>query len=191
MSYTKKIEYRVKPLKSYEILRNCSGCGGKTVFTNTNRFRVNANGNKVDVWLIYQCSKCRHTYNVTIYERQKPGSIPSEEFLGFQNNSPELAFRYGTDSGLFKKNKAEIDWSRAEYTYELLGSNLPHTLPAGSEIIVYNDYCLKLRSDKILSELLGLSRSRLKNLLDNEIISVTEHKQDRKTEINIRKELLL
>ncbi|HAH17569.1 MAG TPA: hypothetical protein DCL29_00905 [Eubacterium sp.] len=30
-------------------------------FVNSKRFRVNANGNSVDVWLIYRCKKCKHS----------------------------------------------------------------------------------------------------------------------------------
>ena len=75
MSYLKKIEYEIIPKESFMVIRNCSGCGRKSYFKNTKRFRVNANGNKLDVWLIYQCEKCRHTLNLTIYERQKASSV--------------------------------------------------------------------------------------------------------------------
>lgn len=44
MSYLRKLEYTVIPEESFHIIRNCSGCGCKTVFHNTNSFRVNANG---------------------------------------------------------------------------------------------------------------------------------------------------
>ena len=80
MSYLKKIEYEIVLDKSFKVVRNCSGCGMKTNYINTKRFRVNANGSKLDVWLIYQCEKCKHTYNLTIYERQKTISIPKEEY---------------------------------------------------------------------------------------------------------------
>ena len=44
-SYIRKIEYRIIPDKSLDIIYACSGCGCKTSFQNTNRFRVNANLN--------------------------------------------------------------------------------------------------------------------------------------------------
>ncbi len=49
MRNLKKIEYKIMPRKSFRVIRNCSGCGKKTHFINTERFRVNANGNKIDV----------------------------------------------------------------------------------------------------------------------------------------------
>ena len=51
MSYLRKIEYTIIQEESFKILKNCSGCGCKAVFHNTNCFRVNANGNKIDIWL--------------------------------------------------------------------------------------------------------------------------------------------
>lgn len=77
-------------------------------FINTRRFRVNANGNKVDVWLIYQCKKCRHTYNLPIYERKNPNGIVSDEYEAFLENSEELALKYGTMYEIFKRNKVEV-----------------------------------------------------------------------------------
>lgn len=190
MSYAKKIEYRIKPAKSYEIRRNCSGCGCKTVFHNTDCFRVNANGNKVDVWLIYQCSKCKHTYNLTIYERQKPDCISSREFEDFQHNSPELAFRYGTDVSLFNRNKAEIAWEQADYELEAVSSEEKNPLLlTGDCIVIHNDSGIKIRTDKIIAEILSLSRSRLKQYMDNKTLLVTEKKQEKEIEILIQENL--
>ena len=43
------------------VYHRCGGCGKKREFVNSGKFRVNANGKNVDVWLIYRCSKCRHS----------------------------------------------------------------------------------------------------------------------------------
>ena len=61
------------------VLSPCGGDGAffkKMTFISTRRFRVNANKNKLDVWLIYQCKKCKHTLNIPIYERVSPQKIP-------------------------------------------------------------------------------------------------------------------
>ena len=74
-------------------------------FLNTGRFRVNANGNSVDVWLIYQCEKCKHSLNLTIYERIRPGRIPRELYEKFMENDEELAEIYGNDREFLKRNR--------------------------------------------------------------------------------------
>lgn len=77
-------------------------------FLNTGKFRVNANGNSVDVWLIYQCEKCKHSLNLTIYERIRPGRIPRELYEKFMENDEELAEIYGNDREFLKRNRVEF-----------------------------------------------------------------------------------
>lgn len=192
MSYIRQIEYRIMPKNSYEIRRNCSGCGCKTNYCNTNSFRVNANGNKVDVWLIYQCRKCKHTYNLTIYERRNPRSIPKKEYAEFLCNSPDLAFQYGINSKIFSRNRAEIDRKDLLYDLEIISApNNDNTLfyKKGDKIVIHNDYRLKIRVDKILSELLKISRNRVKLLIDMNIISILEEGQEQIIEILITGEI--
>ena len=94
---------------SFKIFHRCGGCGKKQEFVNSRKFRVNANGNCVDVWLIYRCKKCKHSWNLTIYERTKPGRIPTDLFEAFQANDEELALEYGRNVDFLKRNKAEIN----------------------------------------------------------------------------------
>ena len=102
MSYL-EIEYRLVPTQSFTVIRSCAGCGGKAPYKNTRKFRVNANGSKIDVWLIYQCGKCRHTFNLTIYERRKNTDIPAAEYQRFLDNDTQLAEEYGREIALFQK----------------------------------------------------------------------------------------
>lgn len=108
MSYLNKNEYSTISNESFKVIRKCSGCGKKSIFINSNKFRVNANGNRIDVWLIYHCRKCKHTYNLTIYERLRKDALSFELYTGFMENDEKLTKTYGTDKSLFVKNKAEI-----------------------------------------------------------------------------------
>ena len=93
---------------SIRVYHRCGGCGKKQEFINTGKFRVNANGNMVDVWLIYRCRKCKNSWNLTIYERTRPGRIPADLFEAFQANDAETAAAYGRDIDFLKKNHAEF-----------------------------------------------------------------------------------
>ena len=90
------------------VYHRCGGCGKKQEFVNSGRFRVNANGNNLDVWLICRCKKCKHSWNLTIYERTKPGRIPKTLFEAFQENDAETALAYGRNIEFLKKNRAEF-----------------------------------------------------------------------------------
>ena len=100
MSYTNDSEYAV--------ICRCGRCGKKQTFVTTGKFRVNANKNKVDIWLIYQCARCRHTLNIPIYARVPPQKIPKELYEGFLANDEALACQYGADAALFKRNHLQI-----------------------------------------------------------------------------------
>lgn len=167
--------YTILPEKSYEIIRNCPKCGKKTNYINTNNFRVNANGNALDVWLIYQCEKCKHTYNLTIYERVKPSSIDKQEYMKFLGNDSNLAFDYGTRKALFVRNNAVIDEERV--TYSLL-SKMEENENCNNyneiSVAISNPYELKVRADKILCEILKISRSKIKNMIKKKLIYSNE-----------------
>lgn len=94
--------------ESVKVHHRCGGCGKKQEFLNSGKFRVNANGNRVDVWLIYRCKKCKHSWNLTIYERKKPAKIAPQEYELFMENDAELASQYGNDIEFLKRNNAEL-----------------------------------------------------------------------------------
>ena len=100
MSYTDK--------KEITIIHKCGGCRKKQTFINTRRFRVNANGGRLDVWLIYQCKKCKHTLNIPIYERISRNKVPEELYERILCNDEELALEYGTNDSFFKSRHYEI-----------------------------------------------------------------------------------
>lgn len=167
MSYLKKIEYEMILKDSFRVIRSCSKCGRKTQFVNTKKFRINANGNKLDVWLIYQCEECKHTLNLAIYERQKTSSIPKEEYQRFLDNDERLAEMYGKSLQLFRKNKADIDFGRLSYDFVKLQETIESS---GSEdeilVTINNPYRLKIPSEKQIAMVLGLSRSQVKTLME-------------------------
>lgn len=95
-------------MSSMKVYHSCAGCNKKQEFINSGKFRVNANGNRVDVWLIYRCKKCKHSWNLAIYERVKPSKIKQEDYELFMDNDYELALQYGSNREFLKQNKAEF-----------------------------------------------------------------------------------
>ena len=178
MSYLKKIEYEITLKDSFWVVRNCPKCGRKTHYINTKKFRVNANGNKLDVWLIYQCAECKQTLNLAIYERRKASSIPREEYQCFLGNDEQLAERYGQSMQLFRENKADIDWGRLQY-----GIVKVHESIEGGEgrerilVTIKNPAGLNIRLEKQIAMVLGLSRDQVKKLMVKGEIEIREHSQ--------------
>lgn len=158
MSYLKN-EYKIVAKSSYNIVRSCSGCQKKSNFVNTHHFRVNANGKHLDIWLIYQCQVCKHTYNLTLFHRCKANSFSTDDLQGYMNNDYDLTFKWGLDKSLFHKNKALIDEDSVVYEIEESNEIL------GQEMTIHNPFNIKLRLDKVLSEIFKLSRSQVKQMI--------------------------
>ena len=47
----------------------CVDCRSGSATTGEGRFRVNANGNLLDVWLLVSCVSCDRTGKLTVHER--------------------------------------------------------------------------------------------------------------------------
>lgn len=165
--------YVIIPEGTYEIIRNCGKCGVKTHYRTTGKFRVNANGNRLDVWLIYQCEKCKHTYNLPIYERVNPKAIDPEEYAAFLRNDEELAFQMANDRGLLEKHHCVIQSESVAYSLDQIEEGDDTT------IVIQNPYGMKVRIEKLISQIWQVSRSKVKKLIEDEQISFfVNEKQD-------------
>lgn len=188
MSYEKikldKVKhFTVMPKEAYKIIRNCAGCGCKMSYISTGEFRVNANGNKVDVWLIYQCEKCKHTYNLPIYERIRPGEI-KREYESFLSNDKKLALMYGMNKALFIRNRVEIDAGEIEYEISPSeGACADHMVEC---IEIDNPYEVKIRTDKIVSQILNITRAQVKQLEQSGMIQMEKRYLGNKTRVMIK-----
>ena len=102
------MSYSTAEIPAIKVFHRCGGCGKKQEFVNSGKFRVNANGNRVDVWLIYRCKKCKHSWNLTIHERTRPAKINEDDYQLFLENDYEFALKYGNDIRFLKSNNAEF-----------------------------------------------------------------------------------
>jgi hypothetical protein len=169
MSYIEKEVWTIQPLNTFKVIRNCSKCDCKSKYSSTGNFRVNANGNYLDVWLIYQCEKCKNTFNLPIYERINPNKIPKKLYQGFLSNNKELAFEYALKKEIFSNNQVEIDSNSLEYEIEIFRGKR-NIYESKVLVMIKNPYSLYLRLDKILARQLTLSRTQVKNYMDKGMI---------------------
>lgn len=169
MSYLKGETWTLTPVSPYKIIRNCPKCGTRFLFQSTGNFRINANKKCVDIWLIYQCEKCRFTYNLTIFERVSPKKLPEGSYKKFQENNSALALEIGTAKEIFEKNRAVVKEESISYIVTKENTEIPVSLQDSEEnsriIRIQNPNGLKIRADKFLAEQLSISRSKVKHLI--------------------------
>ncbi|SHJ95055.1 hypothetical protein SAMN02745163_02907 [Clostridium cavendishii DSM 21758] len=176
MSYLKKYRWELVPENLPKVKRNCPKCNEKAHYISSEKFRINANKNNLDVWLIYQCEKCKSTWNMTIYERIKPQDINKDEYERFLSNDKELAKEYAYNLDLYSRNKAELILEGI--SYKLIENKLESYYINANELVVeiVCKYPIEIRVDKFLSDNLGISRSKIKNMHKKGMIIIKDDK---------------
>ncbi|GAA4653314.1 DUF1062 domain-containing protein [Anaerocolumna aminovalerica] len=176
MSYLKKKQWILIPDSIPEVIRYCPKCGKRTNFINSEKFRINANRNNIDIWLIYQCSKCKSTWNMSIYERINPNDIKKELYDKFLANDKILAKKYGFDVTIHNKNMSELILDNMDYHIIESVSNDYCDKENEQSIEIISEFPLDIRMDKFLSENLDISRSQIKNMFDKGFIYCQEER---------------
>lgn len=168
MSYYQKVEWTVTPKSAPKVIRNCPKCGEKTHYINSTKFRVNANGKNIDVWLIYNCDKCKSKWNMTIHERVSPKDIDPEKFNCYIKNDKDLAHQIGFDPVFHKINNSELVYEYMEFDVFVSKVEGHDTTQNSQEITIRCPLSLNLRLDKLLADHMRMSRSKLSKSLSED-----------------------
>lgn len=161
-----KIHWEVQYLSPPKTMHYCKRCGMKTQYSSSELFRVNAQQKSLDIWLIYKCSSCKSTWNMTIYSRINPKSIGKTLLDQFTNNDRALAQRYAMDTDLLKRCGAEIEAP----SYIVAGEMIDFT--KDTELKISSRYSAKIRVSKILRQKLSLSKKVFDDMVSCGMISL-------------------
>ncbi|MCL2842574.1 MAG: DUF1062 domain-containing protein [Oscillospiraceae bacterium] len=146
----------------------------KTSFVSSGLFRVNAQKKSLDVWLVYKCSVCDTTWNLTVLSRVNPHSILPETLRRFLDNDPDLALRYASDVSLIKRNGGEPGCPLVE----IEGDQVDLKEPVRIRLIA--EQAVGVRVLTILRNQLGLSRSEMSRLCDSGRLRCTSGQEIKK-----------
>ncbi len=162
----KEIQWAVRPKNIPHLKKRCPKCGA-LAYENSGCFRVNANGRRLDIWLIYRCAACKATWNLTVMERVDPKAVDKALYERFLANDASLAMRYGLDIAFLKRNGAEFDRD------SLLLAVEGETPAPGEESLVtlVPEMPLDIPVGRLLAQGLGVSQSAVKRMLDAGVIT--------------------
>ena len=160
MSNVLRVQWTIIPGSAPEPRLNCNRCRDTTRFRTSGKIRVNANGKRVDAWLIYKCTSCDNTWNRPVLERRHVSTIDPRLLASLQTNDPDLSRRLAFQQ-LRRKLKVEhVD--DATVHKEVVSES---ARPAQRlEIVCVVAETTDLRVDRLLSTELRLSRSRIRNM---------------------------
>jgi hypothetical protein len=161
---------RVLSRRAPTLAWHCPRCHEPSIFECTELFRANANGKLIDIWLIYRCRRCDHTRNLTVIERTPANQLPPGLLDAAHGNDPATARRFARDLTLVQRNGAAVaegdGYGCSAPKKPILGRE------GGLEVIVEFPEPLLIRLDSLLAVALGVSRTKLRKLVDTGNVAV-------------------
>jgi len=155
-----EIRWRILPLHPPRALRPCAGCGAIRPFVSSGRFRVNAQKRRLDVWLVYRCAQCDHTWNREILARVAPERVDRAALCAFLHNDADTAWRHACDGEALVQSGARPEASDG-FRVERPDGDWPPPQEGGPAVRIEVMAAVDLRLDRFLAAQLGLSRTAL------------------------------
>ncbi|MFF5210695.1 DUF1062 domain-containing protein [Streptosporangium sp. NPDC000396] len=141
------------PLLSLRCLR----CRAAVATAAEGKFRVNANGKLLDVWLLVHCVSCGQTSKVTVHERVPVRSIDPVRLHAFETNDPALVAQTLLDPLVARRNRFALDWSDAWCLVTPPGPPADAGWPIRVEVEFLDP--VPVRPQRLIAQGLGISRS--------------------------------
>ena len=117
----------------------------------TGKFRVNANGKLLDVWMLICCELCGRTSKIPLHERIYVQALDSERLLMFENNDRTMVRDLAMDGALAGKAAYQLDWSGTwELENDMLSCELEPEDPAPLKVIIRFELPVPIRVEKLL-----------------------------------------
>jgi len=154
-----QVHWTIIPATPPEPWIACGGCGNPRPFKSSGKLRLNANGKKLDAWLIYRCKSCDKTWNRTLFERRNLRDIDAGTLEALQTNDPGWIRLHAFDVEGLRRKASRIDESAEVTVMKEMISTVPGA--AMIEIGLVVPVAASIRLDRMLASELRLSRSRL------------------------------
>jgi hypothetical protein len=166
MSDVLQVKWTIVAEKPPQPLMHCSRCNGTASFRTSDRIRVNANGRRIDAWLIYKCTACDSTWNRPILERGHVRSIDPLFLAALQANDPRLVRRLALDIEDLKRRVRRVQ--QFDETVVVKEVQSLSSRPARQvEIHFVVPYPTACRLDRLLAAELRLSRRHVQGMADS------------------------
>ncbi|MER9333701.1 DUF1062 domain-containing protein [Mesorhizobium sp. M0293] len=171
MSGFLRIHWAIAPQTPPRPLINCNRCGTVKAYCSSGKFRVNANGKRIDVWLIYRCIDCDNSWNFGIFERCNRRDIEPALLQALESNDPALARCHAFDVVALRNRIGRVEEFPDVAVHKCRLGGIRETATA-LELQLRLEMSTSLRLDRLLASELGISRSRLQALDERRLLIV-------------------
>lgn len=154
------VHWTVEPTTAPQPWKHCGSCGEIRPFLSNGKIRLNANGRKLDAWLIYKCAVCERTWNRPIAERLAVASVSKADLRAMQRSDPSWVRVREFDLGSLRRYCDRIEMSPE---VSITKASMGRMIGLWSAIIVTIDavHPTGQRLDRLLATELKVSRSSL------------------------------
>ncbi|WP_026119123.1 DUF1062 domain-containing protein [Nocardiopsis ganjiahuensis] len=135
----------------------CVDCSSERATTGDGRFRVNANGKLLDVWLLVNCVGCDRTSKLTVHHRVPVRSLAAELLQGYTANSAALVATTLADPVLARRNRFALDWNGC---WQLHAPTVPDGPWPLTVTVAFQDP-VPVRPERLIAHGLGISRNEV------------------------------
>ncbi|AYG65887.1 MULTISPECIES: DUF1062 domain-containing protein [unclassified Rhizobium] len=171
-----QVRWTISPRTSPQPWIACSGCGSPRPFRSSGKIRLNANGKRLDAWLVYKCIDCDKTWNRTLFERRTVHDLGPSTLEALQRSDPKWVRTQEFDlDGLKRKAKRIEEPPDVIIRKETTGAASDWTM---LDIEISAEFPVNLRLDRLLASELAISRSRLQALQDGGRLKIYPDRSD-------------
>ncbi len=161
MSDIFRVQWTLTPIHAPVPWRHCATCGTTKPFRSSGKVRLNANGRRLDAWLIYRCADCDRTWLRPLLERAAVDQVPPKDLDAMHHSDPAWVRRQEFDIAALGRHTGKITHGDA------LGVVKPDRRviddpPRAIELKLAVPIATDLRLDRFLARELPVSRGRLK-----------------------------
>lgn len=171
-----RVHWTITPKTAPQPWIACSGCGGPKAFRSSGKIRLNANGRKLDAWLIYRCVDCEKTWNRPLFERRNVRDIDPSVLEALQSNDPEWIRAEAFNLDALRRKSQRID----EFPECDIAKDVVSEAPGWSTLQIELAVSLPVstRLDRLLASELAVSRTRLQALQDQGSLRINSERSD-------------
>jgi hypothetical protein len=163
MNTDRKALWTVRECGLPAVVKPCIDCSGARHHA-SGKFRVNANGNLLDVWLLLRCAVCGRTSKVPVHERVNVRSLERARLLAYETNDETVVRELTMSALLAAKNGYRLDWTG---TWEL-ETDTPFYSPddpAPLTVLISFELPAPVRVERLLMLGLGVSRAEVRRMV--------------------------
>lgn len=144
-------------------LRHCSTCGQSRPYQSSGKVRLNANGRRLDAWLIYKCSVCDRTWNLPLIERASVTTLSAADLAALQHSNPDWVRQRESDLTLLARHCDRIEPAADASIFKSVDSDWPAPWTV-IHLQIVAKAATGQRLDRVLARGFGLSRAAIQQM---------------------------